>query len=124
MQYELLQKIQGIFGQCVDMTVATVRPDGAPQATVVSFVHKGLVLYFASAATSQKAANIACDSRVAVTMTAPYDNWNEIEGLSIAAIAEEVQDVIQISEITRLIVKRFPYVAHMEPNELDAIIFF
>jgi hypothetical protein len=34
MKYQLQQKIQDILDQCVDMTVATVRPDGAPQATV------------------------------------------------------------------------------------------
>ncbi|RUW86899.1 pyridoxamine 5'-phosphate oxidase family protein [Mesorhizobium sp. M7A.F.Ca.US.010.02.1.1] len=35
-----------ILARCMDMTIATARSDGSPQATVVSFVHDGLLLYF------------------------------------------------------------------------------
>ena len=124
MRSDILQNIESIYEQCDDMTVATVRPDGAPQAAVVSFVHDGLVLYFATAASSQKATNICHDPRVAITMTQPYATWNDIKGLSIAAIAEEVQDAQHVSDISRLIVKRFPYVALMDSDEVDAIVYF
>ena len=34
------------------MTVATIRPDGYPQATTVKYIHDDLIVYFATAATS------------------------------------------------------------------------
>lgn len=37
------------------MTIATIRDDGYPQATVVGFVHDGLTIYFGSDRNSQKA---------------------------------------------------------------------
>ena len=41
------------------MTVATVRPDGWPQATTVGYASEGLMLYFLCGRQSQKAAYIA-----------------------------------------------------------------
>lgn len=123
MKYQLQQKIQDILDQCLDMTVATVRPDGAPQATVVSFVHDGLIIYFVCGASSQKAVNIAHDPRIAVTVTPPYGNWDEIEGLSIAATAEVVTDAKEVSEIGNFIQQRFPKIDQMEPVAVDEIKF-
>jgi pyridoxine/pyridoxamine 5'-phosphate oxidase len=40
------------------MTLATIRPDGFLQATMVYYANDGLVLYFATDLTSQKASNI------------------------------------------------------------------
>ena len=123
MKYQLQKKILAILDQCIDMTVATLRPDGAPQATVVSFVHDGLTIYFISLASSQKIANIAHDPRVALTVTSPYENWDEIEGLSIAAKAEVVTDAKEMSEIGKLVQKRFPQIDQMEPMPADEIKF-
>lgn len=123
MKYQLQQKIQDILDQCVDMTVATVRPDGAPQATVVSFVYDGLIIYFVCGASSQKVVNIAHNPRVAVTMTPPYGNWNEIEGLSIFGTAEVVTDAKELSKIGGLVQKRFPQIDQLEPVAADEIKF-
>ena len=45
------------------MTVATLRPDGWPQATTVGYVSEGLTLYFLCGLESQKAKNLARDNR-------------------------------------------------------------
>ena len=37
MKHELQQRTIGILSRCMDTTIATIRPDGSPQATV-SFV--------------------------------------------------------------------------------------
>ncbi|MGI9422085.1 MAG: pyridoxamine 5'-phosphate oxidase family protein, partial [Hyphomicrobiaceae bacterium] len=63
MKHELNETILEVLSQCVDLTIAAVRPDGVPQATVVSFVHDGLLLYFACAAVSQKASDISNEPR-------------------------------------------------------------
>jgi nitroimidazol reductase NimA-like FMN-containing flavoprotein (pyridoxamine 5'-phosphate oxidase superfamily) len=121
MRHDLLVKILDILSRCHDMTVATVRPDGAPQATVVSFAHDGLTLYFGCGAASQKAANIAREPRVSVAMTAAYADWSSIEGLSMAATASEVTAPAEIAEVGRLMIARFPQVARLEPADPSAL---
>jgi hypothetical protein len=45
------------------MTVATLRPEGWPQATTVGYVSEGLSLWFHCGLGNQKAANLARDDR-------------------------------------------------------------
>ena len=52
-----------ILNQNRIMTIATVRPDGWPQATIVGYANEGFRLYFLIYRTSQKFANIAHDDR-------------------------------------------------------------
>jgi hypothetical protein len=51
--------------------IATIRPDGYPQATTVSYVSDGLTIYFGCVAESQKAQNIAYNNKVSLTVTLP-----------------------------------------------------
>ena len=78
-------KILAILGGGSEMTIATVRPDGFPQATTVSYVHDGLKLYFGTAADSQKARNIALNDKVSLTVSLPYDRTEEISACRWAA---------------------------------------
>jgi nitroimidazol reductase NimA-like FMN-containing flavoprotein (pyridoxamine 5'-phosphate oxidase superfamily) len=56
------QKILALLDENRIMTIATLRPDGWPQATTVGYVNKGLTLYFLCGLDSQKAANLARDN--------------------------------------------------------------
>src|SRR5580658_6038649 len=40
------EKIVAILSRANDLTLATVRPDGYPQATTVGYVNDGVTLYF------------------------------------------------------------------------------
>lgn len=120
----LHSKIIDILSRCADMTIATVRPDGAPQATVVSFVHDGLLIYFGCGADSQKAENIEHERRVSITMTTPYKNWLEIQGLSIAGDASEVTTVGEKATVGKLMLSRFPQLSTMQPPEAGALKLF
>ena len=46
----LTPEVISILNQAHDMTIATVREDGYPQATAVSYVNDGLTIYFGCAA--------------------------------------------------------------------------
>lgn len=107
MKHGLQQKILDILSKCVDMTIATVRPDGAPQATVVSFAHDGLMIYFGCGAGSQKAANLAHDPRVSITVTPPYGNWMQIRGLAMSGTATELAVPGEIAKVGQLMIDRF-----------------
>lgn len=64
----LKSQILGIMDAHRIMSVATLRPDGWPQATTVGFAHEELALYFLCGAESQKARNLAGDVRVSITI--------------------------------------------------------
>ena len=74
------------------MTVATLRPDGWPQATTVGYVNEGLTLYFLCGLDSQKAKNLALDNRLSLTIDHDTPNLMAITGLSMAARAHAVED--------------------------------
>ena len=50
----LREQIISIIDDAQDMTIATVREDGYPQATTVSYAKDGLIIYFGASADSQK----------------------------------------------------------------------
>jgi general stress protein 26 len=110
-------RIIDILSRCKDMTVATVRPDGAPQATVVSFVHDGLLIYFGCGADSQKAHNLAHERRVSITVTPPYVDWMHIQGLSLSGGVSEVTSPGEKDGIVKLMLERFPEAAGIEQPE-------
>jgi pyridoxine/pyridoxamine 5'-phosphate oxidase len=86
------EEIISILKGASEMTIATVRPDGYPQATIVNYVSDDLVIYFGCTAESQKARNIARNGKVSVTVTLPSFNWDEIRGLSMGGRAAPVTD--------------------------------
>jgi general stress protein 26 len=124
MQHEVQDQILAILYQCHHMAIGTVRPDGAPQVTVVSFVHDGMLIYFGCGVNSQKAKNIAREARVSVALTAPYADWMAIRGLSLAAEAEEVRDAGELGLVWRLMNERFPQIADIEAPPDEAMTVF
>ncbi|MBO9707431.1 MAG: pyridoxamine 5'-phosphate oxidase family protein [Caulobacter sp.] len=108
MDQALRHEILTILEAGRDLTLATVRDDGGPQATTVSYVSDGLSIYFGCSANSQKAHNLARDPRVALTVDLPYADWNEIRGLAISGEAIRLIDPDQVSEVENLFVTKFP----------------
>jgi mannose-6-phosphate isomerase-like protein (cupin superfamily)/nitroimidazol reductase NimA-like FMN-containing flavoprotein (pyridoxamine 5'-phosphate oxidase superfamily) len=90
------------------MTVATVRPDGWPQATTVGYVNEGLVLYFLCGLDSQKARNLARDDRVSLTIDHDTPDLMAITGLSMAARAIPVLDRDEAERVLRLLPAKYP----------------
>ena len=94
-----------------DMTIATVREDGYPQATTVSYVSDGLKIYFGCSSESQKARNITRNCKVSVTIDAPYASWEQIEALSIGGTAERVTGKDELARVQQLMHAKFPQIA-------------
>ena len=87
MDAEIREKILTLLDQHRIMTIATLRPDGWPQATTVGYANEGLTLYFLCLRDSQKAANLARDSRVSLTIDHDTPEVMATTGLSMAARA-------------------------------------
>jgi len=104
------EQIEAILNAGEDISIATNRADGYPQATVVSYVNDGLAIYFGAWSKSQKAQNMLRDNRVSLTITLPYAAWNEIKGLSLGGRATQVTDPAELQKTFALMVKKFPQV--------------
>ena len=87
------------MSECPSCTIATVDPDGTPDATTVFFAAKGLDIYLNTAKDSEKIRNIRGNVRVAVAMQknpAPKTD-REISGIQYKGIAKIVPDSEQES---------------------------
>ncbi|MBK4738996.1 pyridoxamine 5'-phosphate oxidase family protein [Noviherbaspirillum pedocola] len=103
--------ILDIINQGRDLTLATIRPDGYPQATTVSYANDGMTIYVGIGANSQKADNIRHCNKVSLTINADYTDWNHIRGVSMAAIADFLTEPEEIEHATACMLKRFPQIA-------------
>ena len=101
----------GILARAKDLTLASLRGDGAPHATTVSFASDALDIYAAIGIDSQKAHNIRQDGRVALTVNAPYQDWRSIQGLSLEGVAEIISEPDQVRRASDLLLARFPQYA-------------
>lgn len=101
------------------MTVATLRPDGWPQATTVGFAHEGLTLYFLCGQQSQKALNLAENPRVSITIDHDEPQVMKITGLSLAGRAERIATPAEAERVMRLLIDRYP-AQEVAPGALPA----
>src|SRR3954469_7239273 len=62
------QGVIKLLGRYRVMTIASLRPDGWPQATMVGYANEGRRLYFIVPRRSQKLANISHDNRVSIAI--------------------------------------------------------
>jgi len=121
----LRQEILDILASAKDMTIATVRDDGYPQATTVSYASEGLAIYFGTYTLSQKARNIARRDKISLTINLPYNNWGEIRGLSLGGKAERLIDPEAVRRAGEFLLQRFPQgIAEYASGVLDDVAFF
>jgi general stress protein 26 len=119
-EMDLKSKILAILDENRVMTVATVRPDGWPQATLVGYVHDDLDVFFVVARASQKHANIVREPRVSIALG--RESPSRIRGLSMAALAEEVTDFAEIERLNESICERYPEQIVFAPRETAAAV--
>jgi pyridoxine/pyridoxamine 5'-phosphate oxidase len=121
----LKNEIVSILMAAQDMTIATVREDGYPQATTVSYASDDLIVYFGTGHESQKARNIAHSDKVSLTVNLPYANWGEIRGLSLGGRAERLVDEADMERAGRYLLQKFPQgIAEYASGGLQGIAFF
>jgi len=100
-------------------TLATMREDGWPQATTVTYANDGLTLYVATGVDAQKVHNIRRWEKVSLTIDHDTPDWNAIQGLSMAASAQVLRSPSDILHAARLLKKKFPPLAELGKPEID-----
>lgn len=108
MDESMKQKIQSLLDGHRIMTIATLRPDGWPQATTVGYVNEGLTLWFLCGRDSQKATNLAMDDRVSITIDHDTPDIMSITGLSMAARAHPVTDPTEARRRIGMLPLKYP----------------
>lgn len=105
------------------MTIATLRPDGWPQATMVGYANDELTLFFLVSRTSQKYENMARDNRVSITVGEDAEKLAAVRGLSMSALVYPVRDEAQRRHGYEQLLRRRPELASLpEPDWTEAVI--
>lgn len=99
------------------MAIATLRADGWPQATMVSYANEDILIYFVVSRQSQKFANVDRDDRVSIVIGQDFYDPASIRALSIAARASEVWDPKQRERAVKLLLDRHPGLRRLERPE-------
>jgi nitroimidazol reductase NimA-like FMN-containing flavoprotein (pyridoxamine 5'-phosphate oxidase superfamily) len=126
MDASIRAQIIGLLDEHRIMSLATLRPDGWPQATTVGYVNDGLTLYFLCGKDSQKAKNLMRNDRVSLTIDHDVSDPMAIKGLSMAARATLVPDQSQMQQTMRMMLpKKYPeYAAAMRTMDLSGVAIF
>ncbi len=106
-------KVSAILARHHLMSVATLRPDGWPQATLVNYLADGLELFFLVAQDSQKHVNIVADPRVSIAIG--DDDQGPPQGLSLAGKASVIDNPLWVDALNRRIWGT-PEFARFEPH--------
>ena len=111
----------GILNANRIMTIATIRPDGWPQATIVGYANEGGSVYFLIYRGSQKYANIARDNRVAITVGNEPAEIRKIEAVYAGCEVFELTDLGERSHAWELLAQRHPNLTDLAPPQSDEV---
>jgi nitroimidazol reductase NimA-like FMN-containing flavoprotein (pyridoxamine 5'-phosphate oxidase superfamily) len=106
------------------MTLATIRPDGYPQATTVNYVHQDLTLFFGTDAASQKAANIKLNCKVSIAIATETEDLYKLRGLSMSGTAERVCDPKRVQNLSLLLFEELPQAKRLVPEDPKQLAIF
>jgi general stress protein 26 len=121
MKQEFKRKIVDLLNTHRIMTVATNRPDGWPQATIVGYANDGLIMYCFVGRDSQKFANVTRDPRVSIAIGNDYPQPLLIKGLSMSARVQFVEDQGEIGHALDILLQRYPEYKVMPPPDPAAV---
>jgi general stress protein 26 len=117
MDEALRAKILDLLASQHLMTLATIRPDGYPQATTVNYINDGLTVYFATDAASQKVGNIVLNNKVSIAITSQTEDFYKLSGLSMSGVATRILKQETAEEILMRLFRRLPQSKRFVPED-------
>lgn len=121
MDETLRAKILDVLHRHHMMTLATIRPDGYPQATTLNYIHDDLTLYFATDAASQKVGNIRLNNKVSVAITSETENFYKLLALSMSGTATWVSEKRRARELSLELFRKLPQSKRFVPEDPDRL---
>ena len=113
----LRSKILDLLQRHHVMTLATIRPDGFPQATTVNYIHEDLTLYFATDAASQKAGNIKLNNKVSVAIASETEDFYKLRALSMSGLATRIGERQRAQELSLKLFRVLPQSKRYVPED-------
>ena len=110
MKQDLEKAIVSYLDNHRHMALATVKDDGSPYASIVSYVNKGLAIFFMTDPSSQKGKNIAFCPKVGVAVSEDYLDWDKIEGVQLTGSVEWITDQTELKQVQQMFAQKFPQV--------------
>ena len=99
------------------MTIATVRRDGWPQASIVGYANEGWSLCFLIYRDSQKFANITRDNRAAITVGSEPKEIQQIKAVYAGCEVFELTDLGERSRAWDLLARKHPNLTDLAPPQ-------
>jgi general stress protein 26 len=99
------------------MTLATIRPDGYPQATIVNYISDDLTLYFATDAASQKVGNIRLNNKVSIAIANQTEDFYKLSGLSMSGLAMRILDQETADQLSIRLFRKLPQSKRFVPQD-------
>ena len=121
---QIREHIISIIENMNDMTMISFREDNFPQSTILRYVNDGFTIYCKTNKFSQKSINIKIKNRVFIIINHYYKNMDDIESLSIDAVAQLTKDKNEIEKVCGLMVKKFPEITPHKPSEFHDVDFY
>jgi len=115
MDEPLRERIIGFLAHEHVMTLATIRPDGFPQATLVYYVNSDLILHFATDPSSQKAGNIRLNNKVSVAIAGRSESAYKLKALYASGVAERIADPVLAHDVQLRLFKAIPEAKRFAP---------
>jgi len=100
------------------MTLATVDEDGMPHAADVYFAandEEFPTLYFFSQASARHIKNLADHPKAAVTIHPGVAHWQEIHGIQMRGVVEQVTEPVEREAGTQLYMAKFSFTSALKP---------
>ena len=110
MKQELEKAIVSYLDSHRHLALATVRDDGSPYASTVSYVNTGLTIFFMTDPSSQKGKNIQFCPRVGVAVSEDYLDWDDIRGVQLTGRVEWITDPAELAQVQQMFGRKFPQV--------------
>jgi nitroimidazol reductase NimA-like FMN-containing flavoprotein (pyridoxamine 5'-phosphate oxidase superfamily) len=102
------QWVEAILSAGRELVLASIRPDGTPHGSTLSYANEGLKIYCAISLDSQKAHDIRHDAHVAYVMNGPYKLWTDIRGVSVDARASMLNQSDELQLASSLLLRKYP----------------
>ena len=117
----LLPEIAEMLERSGDMTLATLREDGFPQASPVSFANDGMHIYFGTETNSRKTRNMALCDKVSLSLVPPYRRREDMRGVSIRGHVTKITDFEEMIWATGLLRERHHGMAALLPDDPEGL---
>jgi uncharacterized protein YhbP (UPF0306 family) len=120
----LRARILGVLQSQQLMTLATLRADGYPQASILNYIADDFTVYFATDAASQKVANIAFNNKVSVAIAVETEDFYKLSGLSMTGVARRILEKEVADEYSLRLFRRLPQSKRFVPADTQQLALF